>query len=153
MKNPSSMLRVLHADDDDVFLLLMRRVTADPRITSRAQFFFVQDGSEAVDYALGRGAYADRTQFPLPHLILLDHRMTMLDGPEALAQIRATPRTRRIPAIILSTSTQDRLLEQCYANGATMCIEKPTEFAQLEPTIQRIVEFAIDVLALHREVH
>ncbi|MGE3109404.1 MAG: response regulator [Phycisphaerales bacterium] len=142
-------LRILHADDDDSFRLLVERVaTADPHLSTCCRFEFVFDGTDAVDYVRGNGRYVDRVAYPMPHMIILDQRMVQMDGVEALREIKRIPTALHIPVFLLSTSTQHHLLEACYALGASFCITKPLDFQRLLPLLSRLVDFAIDVLEL-----
>lgn len=145
-------LRILHADDDETFHLLVRTSMRPQVDAARCTFEFVSDGSEAVDYVLGRGAFWDRARFPLPHLILLDQRMKAMDGLEALQRIKDDPRGRRIPVFVFSTSAQSSLAEKCYEMGGAFCIEKPLDFERLGPTLERIVDFSINVLRLNESL-
>ncbi len=147
--NTTGTLSILHADDDDSFRLLVDRViTRDPHMSSRCRVHFEEDGCDAVDYVMGRGGYADRRAFPLPHLILLDQRMTTMDGIEALRLIKEHEVGRRIPVFIFSTSAQHTLVDACYGLGASFCIRKPLDFEMLGPMLRLIVDFAWDVLEL-----
>jgi CheY-like chemotaxis protein len=147
-------LRVLHADDDESFRILVKHVIeSDEDLHSRCEFRFVEDGSDAVDYVLGRGAYADRRANPLPHLIILDQRMAKMDGLEALRAIKKGDAARRIPVFLLSTSAQDSLADECIACGGAFCINKPLDFAKLKPMLSMVVRFSIEVLALNSRAH
>lgn len=144
-------LRILHADDDESFTLLVRHsVRADPALSSRCDIRFVTDGSVAVDYVMGRGEYADRVKNPFPHLILLDQRMRTMDGAEALAAIKTHPLGLRTPVCILSTSAQPSLVEACYKLGGAFCVEKPLDYSELGPRLKLLITFAIEVLGLTR---
>ncbi len=144
----AARLRILHADDDDSFQLLVRRALTIQGLTDRCSVQFVSDGKDVVDYVAGVGAYQNRSSFPLPHLIVLDQRMQAMDGIDALKQIRLDREGRRIPVLIFSTAASDALLDACYANGAALCVEKPMEFGRLGPMFEHIVNFATEVLRL-----
>ncbi|MCB9851264.1 MAG: response regulator [Phycisphaerales bacterium] len=142
-------LKILLADDDDSFTLLVKRAVQDqPDVAAKCELHCVSDGGEAVDFVLGRGDFADRAKYPKPDLVLLDQRMRQMDGAEALKEIKSDQASRRIPVCIYSTSTQDKLYEQCYAQGAVFCIAKPLEYEQLGDKMRLIIEFATSVLEL-----
>jgi len=142
------VLRVLHADDDDSFQLLTRRAIKAQGLEARCSIHFVRDGSDAVDYVLGRNAYEDRQQYPLPHLILLDQRMLSMDGVDAMARIKRDPQGRMIPTILFSTAANESLVASCYEHGGAFCIEKPMDFSRLGPVLGLIIQFATEVLRL-----
>ncbi len=147
----SRNLRILLADDDESFTLLVKRAVRDqPNVASQCELHCVRDGTEAVDYVLGRGVYEDRTEFPSPDLVLLDQRMRQMDGSEALTEIRKSHSTRTLPVCIYSTSSQDKLHELCYSKGAAFCISKPLDYEVLGNKLRLIVEFARSVLELPR---
>lgn len=146
---PQRPLRILHADDDESFRLLVdHAVRDDPVLATQCEFRFVPDGADAVGYILGRGEHADRHRFPLPHLIILDQRMTSMDGYEALRIIKDYPAGKRIPVFIFSTGAQASLVDACLQYGASFCITKPLDFARLRPKLRLIVDFAVHVLEL-----
>src|ERR1035438_4627545 len=64
----------------------------------------VQDGQEALDYLFGTGAHAGREVSDLPSVTLLDLKLPRVPGLEVLRAIRADPRTRRTPVVILTSS-------------------------------------------------
>lgn len=85
-------------------------------------------GRAALDYLLGKGEWADRTQHPLPALVVLDLKMPEIDGFEVLRQIKAAPHVRRIPVVILSSSREEEDLARSYDGGANSYITKPSSF-------------------------
>lgn len=151
MPHDSNRLRVLHADDDQSFLILFRRaIERAPSIAERCFITSVSDGTQAVDYVCGIGEFSNRKSHPIPDLIILDQRMTKMDGLEALRAIRAHPAGQRAVVAIFSTSSQDALTSAAIAGGATFCIEKPLEFEKLTQKLHLILSFALDALELPR---
>jgi CheY-like chemotaxis protein len=93
---------ILLADDqpDDVFFMriaLQKAALPNP-------LFVARDGQEAVDYLSGDGPYADRKTFPLPSLLLLDLKMSRLNGFDVLAWLKEHPEINRFPTVVLSNS-------------------------------------------------
>lgn len=88
----------------------------------------VTDGAEALDYLFGTGAYAGRDTTQQPTVILLDLKLPKVDGLEVLKSLRADPRTRLIPVVILTSSKEEQDILNGYANGANSYIRKPVEF-------------------------
>ncbi|HPE72038.1 MAG TPA: response regulator [Candidatus Competibacter sp.] len=89
-----------------------------------------RDGAEALDYLFGQGEYAGRNVNELPAVVLLDLNMPKVDGLEVLRQIRADPRTRRQPVVILTTSKEEQDLIASYDLGANSYVRKPVNFDQ-----------------------
>lgn len=114
---------VLLADDSDYDSLLMRTVF------ERAGFVhplrFARDGEEAIAYLRGDGAYADREQFPLPTVLLLDLNMPRKNGFEVLVWIRQQPAFKRLRVYVLSASSRAEDIERAYDLGANSYLVKP----------------------------
>ena len=98
--------RILICDDndDDVYFLLHALKSADLSVDSTR----ARDGEEALDFLLCRGRFSQRSPLNPPKLVLLDLKLPKLGGLEVLRAIRADPRTRHIPVVILTSSQQDR---------------------------------------------
>src|SRR5690242_1666377 len=77
-----------------------------------------EDGVEALDYLFGEGRYAGRNPHDTPALVLLDIKMPRLDGIEVLQRLRADSRTKILPVVILTTSTEEIDLVRAYESGA-----------------------------------
>ena len=73
----------------------------------------VRDGEEALDFLFRRGKYEHRSE-GYPIVILLDLKMPKVDGIEVLKQIKSDPEIKTIPVVILTSSSLDRDLLECY---------------------------------------
>jgi two-component system response regulator len=89
-----------------------------------------RDGMEAVDFLFARGAHSARAGKPVPALILLDLQLPRLDGLGVLKEIRADPRTKLVPVVILTSSKEEQDLIQGYSLGANSYVRKPVDFAE-----------------------
>ena len=98
----------------------------------------VSDGAEALDYLFARGKHADRDPASLPSLVLLDLNLPKLDGREVLQAIRADDTTRRLPVVILTTSSEPSDVERAYALGANSYIQKPVEFDRFVEVVRQV---------------
>ena len=95
------------------------------------------DGVEALDYFFGTGAHADRDMTVMPQLILLDLKLPKVDGLEVLRRIRADERTRRLPVVVFTSSSEEADMIKSYNLGANSYVRKPVEFEEfLEATRQ-----------------
>ena len=118
---------------EDPVVLLVDDSTNDARLMraacERAGFVeplrFVQGADEAIAYLEGKGAYADRQQFPLPTVLLLDLNMPGKGGFEVLEWIRDQPGLRRLRVYILSASNRAQDIERAYDLGANSYLVKP----------------------------
>ena len=114
---------ILAVDDDDCASLLVSTVFERAGLVQPIQF--ARDGMEAIDYLSGAGAFSDRTQFPLPTLVLLDLNMPRRNGFEVLAWIRQQPGLKRLHVYVLSASSQEADIRRCYDLGASAYLVKP----------------------------
>ena len=85
----------------------------------------VDDGEKAVRYVKGDADYSDRSEFPLPALILLDLKLPRHSGFEVLQVIRSTEATRRTPVVVLTSSNQEHDIRRAYDLGANAYLVKP----------------------------
>ena len=97
----------------------------------------VRDGAEALEFIFCTGAYADR-KFENPRVVLLDKKLPLVDGMEVLAKIRADPRTKVVPVVMLTTSAEDRDVIESYQLGVNSYIVKPVNFEQFSETARQL---------------
>ncbi|MEV4282626.1 response regulator [Actinoplanes xinjiangensis] len=114
--------RILVIDDspDDVTLTL--RALKKNNITNVVDV--ASDGEEAIRYLFPAGGQLDT----LPALILLDLNMPKVSGLEVLRRIRGDPRTKYLPVVVLTTSTEERDIVNTYDLGANSFVRKPVAF-------------------------
>jgi two-component system, response regulator len=95
----------------------------------------VRDGVEALDYLLGQrdSEYINR----LPQLVLLDLKLPKVDGLEVLKSMRAHERTRLLPVVVFTSSSEQEDIVKSFERGANSYVRKPVEFEKfLEATKQ-----------------
>jgi len=97
-----------------------------------------RDGVEALDYLFGTGAFQGRNVEDLPAVVLLDLKLPRIDGLEVLRRLRADPRTRITPVVILTSSKEDRDIVEGYSSGANSYIRKPVDFAQFTESVRQL---------------
>jgi CheY-like chemotaxis protein len=98
----------------------------------------VHDGVETLDFVFCRGEYADRLQEPPPRVIVLDVKLPKIDGFEVLRELKADPRTRSIPVVMLTSSNIDRDVFRGYQLGANSYLQKPVDFERFRETIRHL---------------
>jgi two-component system response regulator len=86
----------------------------------------VRDGVQALDYLLPRGEQSG--EHPIPHLVLLDLKLPKVSGLEVLRRLREDDRTKYVPVVVLTSSSERSDMERSYANGANSYVRKPVEF-------------------------
>ncbi len=97
-----------------------------------------QDGAEALDYLFCTGKYAGRDCNQKPQVVLLDLKMPKVDGLEVLQRIRADERTRLLPVVVLTTSSEDRDKVESYKLGANSYVRKPVDFNQFTDAVKHL---------------
>lgn len=132
----SQQVTILIVDDDEGHTELIRRNFQRAGIDNPIES--VTRGSEALEYVLCRGAHAGR-RGDGELLILLDIRMPgSLDGVEVLRQLKANPRTKTIPVIMLTTTDDPREVSRCYELGCNVYVTKPIESGAFIEAIRRV---------------
>jgi two-component system, response regulator len=97
-----------------------------------------RDGAEALDCLFGTGAYEGRDVSVLPVLILLDLKLPKISGIEVLQRLRADERTRLVPVVILTTSSEEQDLVDGYRFGANSYIRKPVDFNNFIEAVRQL---------------
>lgn len=126
---------ILIAEDNPQDERLMLRALRKANVANRIDV--VRDGQQALDYLFAEGEFAERTA-GLPAVVLLDIGLPRLSGLQVLERLRADPRTRLLPVVILTSSDEDRDRLQSYQHGANSFVHKPLEFTPLAETIARL---------------
>jgi two-component system, response regulator len=98
----------------------------------------VYDGAEALEFIFGSGAYAGRGFELTPRVILLDLKLPKVDGLEVLQRIKADPRTRVIPVVVLTSSREQRDIVESYQLGVNSYIVKPVDFEQFTESMRQL---------------
>jgi two-component system response regulator len=117
-------------------ILLVEDNPDDEALTVRAlkksnianEVVVAHDGAEALDYLFGEGAHAVRDVTQMPQVVLLDLNLPKLDGLGVLRRIRADPRTRLLPVVILTSSNEEQDRVNGYGLGANSYVRKPVDF-------------------------
>ena len=105
----------------------------------------VQSAIEALDYLLGNGRYSRRNLNDLPTLIILDLNLPILNGLQVLQRIRANSRTRFLPVVVMSTSTEPEDITSSYSHGCNSYIRKPLNFTQLQNFAREITIYWLTI--------
>ena len=98
----------------------------------------VNDGVEAVEYLFGTGRYAERDPRDVPALVLLDLKLPKLGGIEVLRQVREDERTRYVPVVILTSSSEEEDIVASLESGANSYVRKPVDFTRFVEQVKRL---------------
>ncbi len=132
----SDAVEILLVEDNPSDLELALRALKEHKLCNNVHV--ARDGAEALDFIFCRGPYADRRLDELPRVILLDLKLPLIDGLEVLRQIRGDARTRNVPVVVLTSSTEDRDVVDSYALGVNSYIAKPVDFDQFSDAMRTI---------------
>ena len=130
---------ILLAEDSADDVLLIRMAFKKAGFSNPIQV--VSDGEKAIQYLRGEGPYADRNQFPVPQILLLDLKMPLLNGFDVLAWIRQRAEWKCLPIIVITTSFYGPDIDQAYELGANSFLTKPAHFDEFVATIKQMGHF------------
>jgi CheY-like chemotaxis protein len=127
-------------------ILLIEDNAGDEALTLRAlkkakilnKVVVMRDGAQALDYLFVRGAFSDRDVGEIPQIVLLDLNLPKIGGLDVLRAIRADPRTKLLPVVILTSSKQDKDLIDGYNLGANSYVVKPVDFTQFSEAVGQL---------------
>jgi len=119
-------------DDEDLTLRALRQAKISNEVV------VARDGIEALDYLFGKGKFEGRDAAKLPTVVLLDLKLPKLSGLDVLQRLRADPRTKLVPVVILTSSSEDEDMLRSYASGANSYVRKPVEFGPFANAVQQL---------------
>jgi len=129
-----------------VDILLVEDNPNDAELTLRAlkkskianTIIHVHDGEEALEYVFARGRYEGRDINSQPRLMLLDLKLPKVDGLQVLKEVKADPRTRLMPVVILTTSKEENDILRSYELAANSYIVKPVDFDKFIEAVKEL---------------
>jgi CheY-like chemotaxis protein len=127
---------ILLAEDREQDVEIIRRAFKQGGI--RNPLFVARDGEETVAYLEGTGKFANRDEYPLPDLLLLDLKMPKLDGFEVLRWVRHQPGFSSLCIVVLTSSEDSRDVNRAYELGANSFLVKPSDFENVIEMTQLI---------------
>jgi two-component system response regulator len=130
---------ILLLEDDADEAELMRIALRQNRF--EGELAVVKDGQDALDFIFRGGAHAGRDRHQEPRLMLLDMGLPGIGGPEVLRTLKSDPRSRAIPAVVLSSSDDPAKVVEAYALGANAYLRKPPEMAGFVELVGALVRF------------
>ena len=132
METKSILLVEDNPDDEALTLRALRNNNLANKVV------VARDGVEALDYLFATGPYAGRDTSDMPEVTLLDLKLPKVDGLEVLKRIRTDDRTRLLPLVILTSSTEEQDLIRSYSLGANSYIAKPVDYLQFTEAVKQL---------------
>ena len=97
-----------------------------------------RDGAEALEFLFCTGRYADRRPEDGPRVVFLDLKLPLVDGKEVLRRLKADPRTRCLPVVMMTSSKEEQDLVESYQLGVNSYIVKPVDFDQFADAVRKL---------------
>jgi len=127
-------------------ILLVEDNPDDEALTLRAlkkanvvnEVIVARDGVEALDFLFGTGKFAGRDPANHPAVVLLDLKLPKLDGADVLQRMRQDERTRFVPVVVLTSSSEDEDVLKSYRSGANSYVRKPVAFADFTNAVSQL---------------
>ena len=132
----SAAVEILLVEDSAEDLELALRALRKAKLAKRIEV--ARDGAEALDFIFCAGRHAARKIADAPRVILLDLKLPKVDGLEVLQRIKADPRTRHIPVVVLTSSKEQSDVVKSYRLGVNSYIVKPVNFEGFAAAVQRL---------------
>jgi chemotaxis family two-component system response regulator Rcp1 len=136
-------IHILLVDDNEGDILLTREALDDARIINKISIAY--DGVEAISFLKKHPPYRGTET---PDLILLDINLPKMDGTEVLSIIKNDPDLKRIPVIMLTTSSAEKDILASYDNHANCYITKPVDLDRFMDVVRTIENFWISIVKL-----
>jgi CheY-like chemotaxis protein len=143
MSPTASPVEILLVEDDPGDVLITREAVESSKVANNLNV--VSNGEQALQYLRREAPYEDAAR---PGLILLDLNLPRLDGREVLAQIKQDPDLRRIPVVVLTTSSLDEDIVRSYDLHANAYVTKPVDFDQFMSVVRQVDEFFVSIVTL-----
>lgn len=130
----------------DKIILLVEDNPDDEALAIRAlkrhhisnEIVVAHDGVEALDFLFATGSFVGRDISIKPAVILLDLKLPRVDGIEVLRRLRLDERTKLLPVVILTTSSEEQDMLNSYSLGCNSYIRKPVDFIQFSEAIRQL---------------
>ena len=136
-------IEILLVEDNDGDILLTKRALQKSKISNNLHV--VKDGTEALNFLKNKGKYKKAIR---PDLILLDLNLPMKNGQEVLADIKHDDNLKRIPVVVLTTSSSDEDIRKSYSLHANCYITKPLDMDQFISVVNTIDDFWFSIVKL-----
>ncbi len=139
MSSPALLLAEDSPEDIRLILNALHPVVEEDMV------FLCGDGAEALDYLLARNAYAHRADDAPPGVALIDLNLPKVNGLDVLRELRAHPRTRLLPVVILSATSEPGVVREAARLGANSYVRKPLDYGRLQATVELLGRYWLEL--------
>lgn len=138
-----SEIHILLVEDNEGDVVLTLEALKEAKLKNKISV--VRDGEEALEFLYKKDRYANED---LPQLILLDINLPKMDGKEVLFRIKSDPDLKKIPVVVLTTSSSEKDILEAYNNYANCYITKPVDLDKFIDVIHTVEDFWISIVQL-----
>jgi CheY-like chemotaxis protein len=138
-----SEIQILLVEDNEGDIILTLEAFKELKVKNTVSV--VKDGEAAIEFLKNKDQYAGSL---MPHLILLDINMPKLNGIEVLDYIKKDQRLKKIPVVMLTTSSSESDISECYEKSANCFITKPLDFGKFVNVVEAIESFWFSIAQL-----
>ena len=131
---PEKMILLVEDNPDDEALTM--RALKQSKLAN--DIVVARDGSEALDFMFGTGAHEGRDLSHMPTVVLLDLKLPKLSGLEVLQRLREDPRTKLVPVVVLTSSSEDEDMMRSYRLGANSYVRKPVVVGKFADAVSQL---------------
>jgi len=135
MTNMKILLVEDNPDDEMLTLRALKKASVANEVV------VARDGVAALDWLFARGDHEGRDVSDLPAVVVLDLKLPKLDGLEVLRNIREDDRTKVLPVVVLTSSSEQRDLVESYKLGANSYVRKPVDFGPFAVAVAQLGMF------------
>jgi len=146
MNQKSKPFSILIAEDDEDDYLLTVEALKEAGVNHEVHW--VKDGNETLEFLSSRLNASNGSSAQLPGMILLDLNMPKKDGREVLQEIKSNPDFRKIPVIVMTTSSAEIDVAHSYDLGVNSFIQKPDRFPELVETLRVVFNYWLGTVKL-----
>ncbi len=150
LRNESGVDILLIEDNEDHIELTMEALKTVNIIN---KVIIIRNGKEALKYVDRGDSYRDKQKYPLPGLILLDIKLPDMTGIDILRHLKRKEGLKKIPVVMLTSSTRTEDVDECYRLGVNSYIDKPVSFLSFIETVKKIPLYWLLINRLPGETH
>ncbi len=139
----TNLSNILLVEDNEGDILLTLEAFEECKV--KTEINIAKNGKEALDFLFKRGAFKDAKK---PDLILLDINLPIFNGHEVLKQIKSDSELKKIPVIMLTTSSNQKDVADAYENHCNSYVKKPLNITEFLSAVLKIEEFWLQLTTL-----
>jgi two-component system, response regulator len=134
--NQVNPIEILLVEDNPADVELTLRALKKHNLTNKVHV--ASDGAQALDYLFCTGPFAGQERPVPPKVVFLDLKLPKVDGREVLRKMKADPKTRIIPVVVLTSSKEESDIVETYKLGINSYVVKPLDFDKFVEAVSQL---------------